>query len=64
MGLLDMLKPDPRRRLLRMIQAKSLQAVHTQRNGKLLEFAELTREIAALEAQLTDLERLAGTKAN
>lgn len=60
MGILALLKPNPRKRLERMIRAKSGQAMQLQRNGKLREFAALTREVALLERQLVELERSDG----
>ena len=55
MGLLDFLKPDPAKRLLRQIQAKTTEAMHLQRNGKIPQLAQLHAEIARLEEKLKAL---------
>lgn len=56
MGLLTLFKSDPRRRIEREIRSKAARAVQMQRNGKLLEFAELTAQVEALERELTALD--------
>lgn len=56
MSLTSLFKRDPRKRLEREIRDKTRRAMQLQRNGKLLEFAELTAELEALERQLASLD--------
>lgn len=53
-------KSDPIKKLRKEISAKEEQAMQLQRNGKLREFAELTREIEGLQDQLAELRAEAG----
>lgn len=48
-------KADPEKALQKKIDAKRLEAVALQRNGKLREYATLMAEIEALEDQLLAL---------
>lgn len=45
-------KKNPEQKLQREIDRKQAEAMQMQRNGKIREFAELTREIEELEEQL------------
>lgn len=48
-------KSDPIKKLRKEISSKEEQAMQLQRNGKLREFAELTKEIEGLQDQLEAL---------
>lgn len=48
-------KSDPIKKLRKQISSKEEQAMQLQRNGKLREFAELTKEIEGLQDQLEAL---------
>ncbi|MFT5586533.1 MAG: hypothetical protein ACI9VR_004132 [Cognaticolwellia sp.] len=48
-------KSDPIKKIRKEISAKEEEAMQLQRNGKLREFAELTKEIEGLQDQLEAL---------
>ena len=48
-------KSDPIKKLRKQISSKEEQAMQLQRNGKLREFAELTKEIEGLQDELEAL---------
>lgn len=56
MGILDLFKTDPEKKLRTLIAKKSEAAMQFQRNGKLREFGELSAEVAELEKELESLQ--------
>lgn len=55
------LKSDPAKKLRKQYEAKLNQAMLAQRNGDIRRYSELTEEAEALNQQLTELEKSAGS---
>ena len=48
-------KPDPEKQLRKQLDAKREEAINFQRNGKIREFAQATKEAEELEDKLIEL---------
>ena len=53
--MFGLFKPNPEKQLRKQLDAKRAEAINFQRNGKIREFAQATKEAEELEDKLIEL---------